>query len=475
MNRRQFITTSGTGIAGLLAARPMFAAVSANPTGANSEIRVAVIGFNAHGKSHIRAFKSMPGVRLVGLCDVDDEVLRAQAAELDREGIKVKTWRDMRAVFDSNEVDAVSMSTPNHWHALGTVWACQAGKDVCVEKPISHCIWEGRKMVEAARKYDRIVQADLDARSGGRLLDEAGEFLRSGAIGKIVSVRCWNYIRRPGIGKVVGPQKVPSHIDYNLWTGPAPLLPLMREKFHYEWHWQWPTGNGEIANNGSHNLDQVRWVLGKTGLPRTVMAFGGRYGYIDDGQTPNTHTAIYDYDGITVIYEARGLSTSATSENMDDFIGETVNGKPVVRPHNNPGRNSGQVVFCERGYFMGGVVYDNDGNELKRFEPGERGDGPQANFIKGVRSRKPADLKIDVLEGHLSVTFCHMGNVPIQCGALMPFSDAKSAVARTPHGEKAFDRMTRHLVANGVDAARAMITVGPTLTMDAQTERFVGD
>src|SRR5438445_5093044 len=169
MNRRRFLQTCGAGVAaGVLAgcASPKPAtAPLARPVGANGDIRVGVIGFHSHGKSHIKAYKSMPGVRLVALCDVDEQVLTSQAAELAKENVRVKTYRDLRALYDDKEIDAVSVVTPNFWHSLATVWACQAGKHVCVEKPISHCIWEGRKAVEAARKYGRLVQADLDSRS----------------------------------------------------------------------------------------------------------------------------------------------------------------------------------------------------------------------------------------------------------------------------------------------------------------------
>lgn len=474
MQRREFIRTAGTSLAGLAAAKPLFAGPRLSPLGANDDIRVAVAGIRAHGRSHINAYANMPGVRLVALCDVDDQVLDARVAEVDRQGIKVKAYRDIRALLDDPEIDAVSMATPNHWHALGTVWACQAGKDVCVEKPISHSVWEGRKMVEAARKYERMVQADLDARSGEDL-SALGDFLRSGQLGKLVYVRTWNYIQRPSIGRVRGPQRIPDHIDYDLWMGPAPMSPLLRQTFHYDWHWQWATGNGEIANNGSHQLDRVRWVLGLPGLPRRVMSFGGRYGYVDDGQTPNTHTAVYDFDGVTVVYEARGLPRGNGSPHTDDFHGETVDGKPVFQagPNSN-GRHSGQAFFCEGGYVLDSVAYDNDGREIRRItgEPG--GGGPQRHFVNALQSRRITDLKTDVLEGHLSVTFCHMGNLSFLAGEQVTFEQARKAVESNEHALRGLDRMTQHLIANGVDPSGENIVVGPALTMDGRTERFTG-
>ena len=472
INRRQFVQNSGAAVAGLFTAGPPLLAPAAAPLGANDDIRVAVIGFNAHGRSHIRAYRSMPGVRLVALCDVDQQVLDREASDLAGNGIRVKKYRDLRKLLDDPDIDAVSIVTPNHWHALATVWACQADKDVCVEKPISHSIWEGRKMVEAARKYDRIVQADLDNRCRPNL-DEAFAYLRSGEIGKIVYARAYDYKRRTSLGNVVGPQKVPSHVDFNLWTGPAPLRPLLREFLHYDWHWQWDTGNGEICNNGSHKLDQVRWALGKSQPPRSVLSFGGRYGYTDDGQTPNTLVAIYDYDGIPVIYEARGLSESNQSENMDSFRAATATGQSVSHPHDDPYANGGCAIFCEGGYYFERAIYDNDGRRMKRFEGGG-GRGPQHNFIVAVNSRKLSDLKTDIAEGHASAMFCHMGNVSYLCGESMSFEKAQPLVAIHDHAEQAFERMTSHLRDNGIDIDRQPVVVGPQLTFDADRERFTG-
>jgi predicted dehydrogenase len=473
MNRRRFLKTSGAGVAGVLAARPLFAnAASNNPIGANSDIRVGVIGFRSHGRSHIRAYQSMSGVRLAGLCDVDEEVLQRQVRALDKDGIKVKGYRDLRALLDNPDIDAVSIATPNHWHALATVWACQAGKHVCVEKPVSHSIWEGRKMVEAARKHGRMVQADLDRRSHPEL-DEAFAYLQSGELGKIGYARAWDYKRRKSIGKIVGPQDIPGHIDYNLWTGPAAMRPLLRENLHYDWHWQWATGNGEIGNNGPHQLDQVRWALGKGGLPKTVASFGGRFGYVDDGQTPNTQVALYDYDGIPVIYEARGLPESADSDNMDGFVGETVTGNRVTHPHNRPSPNDSFAIFCEGGYYHDGVIYDNDGKEIKRFaEPSAK--GPQANFVAALRSGKREDLKTDILEGHLSTCLCHMGNASIMSGEPKSFEQARRDIPANNHSEMAFDRMYLHLKANGIKMGKRPVIVGPVLTMDSDKEQFVG-
>ncbi len=480
MNRRQFLAVSAAGAAAsaVSACRSSrSSSATTRPIGANGDIRVAVVGFNQQGKSHIRAYQAMPGVRLVALCDVDESVLQTEADALSKENINVRTYRDIRALLDSKEVDAISCAMPNRWHSLAAVWACQAGKDACIEKPVSHCIWEGRKAVEAARKYRRMVQADLDNRSRPELFD-AFAFVRSGQIGRIIHVRAWDYKRRETMGKVTGPQRIPGNVDYNLWTGPGPMLPLSRTRLHYDWHWQWATGSGEIANNGSHHLDLVRWALGKPGLPNTVMSFGGRYGYADDGQTPNTQVAVYESDGIPVVYEARGLPEKAGAKNMSNVEAETADGKPVVFPYSKG--NHGIAIFCEGGYYYDAAVFNNDGKEFKRFDASKTresagGQRAQANFINAVRTRKTADLKTDIKQGHLSAAFCHMGNCSFMSGAPMSFDEARSAVAANVYAAAALKRMREHLFANGVDPADTPITVGPSLTMDSSSERFTGN
>ena len=473
MKRRDFLKTAGVISAGLaMGCATQSARSRSRIIGANDEIRVGVIGFNHQGKAHIKAYRNVPGVRIIALCDVDEQVLGGQVSELEKDGIRVRAYRDMRELFDNKDIDAVSVATPNHWHALATVWACEAGKDVYVEKPVSHCNWEGRRMVEASRRHRRIVQAGLNnrARPG---LEEAFAFVRSGAIGRVVRVRAWDYKRRESIGKVAGFTKVPETIDYNLWTGPAPMLPLLRKELHYDWHWQWATGNAEIGNNGVHQLDMVRWALAKDQLPQTVMSFGGRYGYVDDGQTPNAFAAVFSYDDVPIVYESRGLPRGSGAAQMDDVEDVTATGKPVRIPPAAPTVSNGFIIFCEGGYCHGDVVYDNDGKELKRFE--DKGNMPQKNFIIAVRSRKRADCRIDILDGHLSTVMCHMGNASVLCGEPVGFEKLKSRLADQSQATMALDRMRRHLAANGIDTAKQPVIAGPVLHMDSANERYTGE
>jgi predicted dehydrogenase len=442
--------------------------------GANDAVRVGVIGVRGHGGLHINRYTAMArseGVRIVALCDVDAEVLADRSARLAADGVQVKRYVDMREMLDDPEIDAVSVATPNHWHSLATVWACQAGKDVCVEKPVSHCIWEGRKMVEAARKYDRVVQGDFDMRSNEGM-QLVADFLQAGGLGRIRYVRTFNYKRRESIGRVMGPQAVPAHIDYNLWTGPAPMEPLQRQNLHYDWHWVWATGNGEIGNNGPHQLDVVRWLLGKHALPGTVMSVGGRYGYVDDGEVPNTLIAIYDYEGIPVIYEARALGRRQGVDQMDGFTGVTVTGTRIEHEHTGDNPNNNVAVFCDDGYIYGRSVYDNQVKLIRTFEA--EGTDPKAHFIRAVRSRKVDEARIDIKEGHISTAFCHLGNISYQVGREISGAEIRERTAGDSHLKEAMGRFEEHLAHNGVPLQEAGLVVGPVLHFDSKTERFTG-
>ena len=340
--------------------------------GANDDIRVAVVGLRSQGSNHINWFRKIPGVRVVAICDADRSILDREVKKIrDRNG-KVDGYVDYRKLLEDKNIDAIVTATPNHWHALVTVWACQEGKDVYVEKPVSHSIWEGRKMVEAARRYNRIVQSGTQRRSDEGLR-EAIEYIRQGNLGNIVIVWGIVYARRGSIGKVNGPQPIPKSVDYNLWCGPAPMAPLMRRNLHYDWHWVWPTGDGDFGNNGIHFIDICRWFLNKNVLAPRVMSIGGRFGYIDDGETPNTQIVLLDYKPAPIIFEVRGLPRAKGDSAMDTYRG--------IR--------AGVVVQCEDGYFAGGWVYDNDGKKIKQFKR-TGGSGHHANFIKAVRSRKSA-------------------------------------------------------------------------------------
>ena len=325
-----------------------------------------------------------------------------------------------------------------------------------VEKPVSHDIWEGGQMVKAARKYNRIVQSGTQRRSDTGL-QEAIAYINEGHLGKITLTRGIIYVRRDSIGKVDGPQPVPETVDYNLWSGPAPMAPLMREKLHYDWHWVWPTGNGDFGNNGIHFLDVCRWAIGQNALPRRVLSVGGRFGYIDDGETPNTQIVYYDYEPAPMIFELRGLPKVKGDSAMDNYLGT----------------RAGTVIHCEGGYFVGGWAYDNDGKRVKQFER-TGGAGHHANFIKAVRSRKVSDLNADVREGHLSSALCHMGGVSHRLGTQANRQKIVAQLQDCRGMAETFERFQEHLLVNGVDLQQTPRILGPWLTMDPKTERFTG-
>jgi len=467
INRRSFLqsTVLTTAATALMPLPRSWAQVA----GANDTVRVAVVGFGGRGGSHIDAFSTMPGARVVALCDADQRILDAGAKRLAGKGNPVKTYLDVRKLLEDKEVDAIATATPNHWHSLLVVWACQAGKDVYVEKPVSHNVWEGRQAVAAARKYNRIVQAGTQGRSNDGLR-EALDWVRAGNLGKIKVARGLCYKRRASIGKVSGPQPIPEGIDYDLWCGPALKLALMRQRLHYDWHWVWNTGNGDIGNQGIHQMDVARWALGKGALSPRILSVGGRFGYIDDGETPNTQFAIHDYGDALLIFEVRGLPSGAPEPTAAQETGQKVR----EEMDKYRGQSVGHVIECENGYLTGTTVYDNDGKEIRTFQA--RGENNHfANFIKAMRSRNVADLKSAILEGHLSSALCHTSNISYRLGQKANPGAVKQALEAHPAGLETFERFQAHLANHKIDLNLDKATLGAFLEMDPATERFRGN
>ncbi len=473
LNRREFIKSSlmAAAGAGLISVLPRRAC--SETLGANDTIRVAIIGLGGDRVRHkqgqkftvrggkgshmIQEFRDTPGVRVVALCDPDSYHLQRDSKQFEGTEPKVECYTDFRKILDRKDIDAVYIATCNHWHGLMTVLACQAGKDVYVEKPVSHNIWEGRKMVEAARKYNRIVQGGTGARSEDANR-RAIEYIRQGNLGKIKLARAICYRDRPSIGKVSGQQQVPATVDYDLWTGPAEMQPVMRESFHYDWHWQWNYGNGEIGDLGAHYLDVARWAIGQSEAPKRVISVGGRMGYVDDGQTPNTLVTFFDYEPAPILWENRGLYSKKGSTVSDNYLGLRQN----------------VVVHCENGYVvLGGWAYDKDGKKLKQFEH-QGGEGHVENFIKAMRSRKISDLNAEILDGHLSCILSHMGNISHRLGQKAAPEQIKESIKTQSDTAEAFDRMQAHLAANEIDMAKDMVVLGPWLDFDCCAEKFTG-
>jgi len=459
LTRRDFVKAAAATTAGLASSVPR--TVWSRVLGANDDIRVAIVGLRKKGKEHIEVFRKLPGVRVVALCDADTQFLDMEAKKFARRNEKVGRYVDYRKLLEDKNIDAVVIVTPDHWHGLMTIWACQASKDIYVEKPLSHNIWEGRKMLEAVRKYKRIVQTGSQDRSDVGLL-ELGEYIKQGNLGEVQLVRAISYNPRESIGKVNGPQPIPATCDYNLFQGPAALTPLMRENLHYDWHWFWDTGTGEMGNLGAHVLDDCRWTTGIATLAPRAISLGGRFGYDDDGETPNTQVAFFDYKPAPIIYEIRALPRRKNDRAMDHYRG--------VR--------FGMVIQCEHGYFAGGRgggwAYDNNRKKIKQF-PGDGGMGHQANFIKAVRSRKVSDLRAEIQEGHISATLCHMANISRRIGCERPPGETKEVIKGNTVLLEAFERMLGHLEANEVDLKGTPVTIGALLTIDEEKEKFVGE
>src|SRR5947207_745172 len=295
--RRQFVKAAAAAIA--TAQFPIL--------GANDRVNVGIVGLGGRGTDHIEYYSSLDAdARIAALCDVNQTAReRAVAAVQKAKGYQPKEYADMRAVFESKDVDAVSMPLPNHWHALATIWACQAGKDVYVEKPACHNIFEGRQMVWAARKYNRMVQVGSQSRSLEHKI-RAMQLLREGVIGQVYHARGLCFRRRFSIGHTPD-EPVPAGLDWDRFLGPAQWKPYSKNKFAYNWHWFWDTGNGDIGNQGVHEMDICAWGLGEVKWPRNVVSTGGKYGYIDDQETPNTQYASFDYGDRDLTFEVRGI------------------------------------------------------------------------------------------------------------------------------------------------------------------------
>lgn len=438
IHRRTFLAST------LAAGSGLALAPYARALGANDDIRVAVVGFRGQGSLHLRLLRELAGVRVVAVCDVDQSVLDRELARSAGKGEQLAVYTDVRKLLEDKNIDAVTTATPDHWHALITIWACQAGKDVYVEKPISHNLWEGRKMVEAARKYNRIVQ--YGNHNHGH--QTGATRLEVDKLGKIQVA--WSALdrKRESIGKVAGPQTVPSSINYDLWLGPAPQAQLMRKQLHYDWHWDWATGTGELGNNGIYQLNEVRLALGQNTMPKRVLSLGGRFTFDDDGRTPNSQLALFQYDpGPLVIFELRNLPSEKGPKSINKRIKCERGEAPLPNPAGKPGDSGGFTAHK-------GHLY---------------------NFISAVRSRNVGDLRADILEGHLSTALVHLANASYRVGTSHSANEARDAIQ--DQGSEAvatFTRFQEHLTANGVDFSKSQFTLGPWLEVDPTREQFVG-
>ena len=418
VNRRSFMK-SAAGATATLAAAP---AINRSILGANDSLRVAVLGVNARGWAHVTGLQDLDGVEVVTLCDPDQEVLDRRAAEFqEKYGRGIYLEQDLRKVYEDKNIDAVAIATPNHWHALATIWACQAGKDVYVEKPGSHTIWEGRKMVEAAAKYKRIVQHGTQSRSSS-VVQEAMAQLRKGVIGKVYMARALVYRWREDIG-VKPMEPVPEGLDYDIWTGPAKKRPFSRNIVHYNWHWHWDYGNGDIGNQGIHQTDICLWGL-DVGLPRRITSMGGKFLWDDAKETPEILSSTFHYPDEKKILE---MEVRHWCTNADGDV------------------SVGNIFYGSEGYMTISGSYKYATFLGQKKEPGptaENGTNNHfANFVEAVRARDEGILNAPVIHAHESSGLAHLGNIAYRLGRVLEFDPASESFV----GDKEADNMLHRI------------------------------
>jgi predicted dehydrogenase len=466
--RRQFLEDSilAAAVAAALPASSLLAAaekekkrkrLEAGKKDPGQLLQVAVVGVGGRGREHIREYLRHPNTEIAYVVDVDEKIGRGAAEAIGNiQGRVPKLVKDLRTALDDKSVNIVSIATPNHWHALAAIWSMQAGKDVYVEKPVSHNVSEGRRMVETARQHNRICQVGMQRRSLKGPID-AVEYIASGKIGEVKLGRGLCYKPRLSIGPK-GRYEVPKEVDYNLWCGPARMLPLTRKKFHYDWHFQREWGNGDMGNQGPHQLDVARWGLGLNRLADSVICFGGRLGYEDAGDVANTEVAIYDFGDKTLVFEVRGLES-------------------------DPLRNAkvGEIFYGSEGYVVMtkynlGAAFDL---KNKRMEVFGRNDGVSDdslhffNFIDAVKARDPKRLHCDILEGHLTCAHSHLANVSYYLGKPATTDEIKKALGALKTHEDTADCLQRtieHLAKNKINLRKTPLTLGALLKIDQDNE-----
>jgi predicted dehydrogenase len=418
--RREMLKTSIPATLGAFAI-PTF--IPSSAFGANDRLRVAVIGVNGRGKDHIKGFAALPNVEVATLCDVDNTVSAAGAAEFEKKyGKKVATQQDLRKVFEDKNIDAVSVATPNHWHALAAIWACQAGKDVYLEKPISHDFNEGQKVIAAANKYNRIVQHGVQRRSSSAT-QEAVQHLRDGLIGNVYMARGINYKWRPSLGNLEY-SPVPAGFDWDLWQGPAAVSKFSKNYVHYNWHWHWNYGNGEIGNQGIHELDMALWGM-DLGFPEEITSTGGNYLWQDCRETPEVLTTTFNYPKLKKRIEFEVRPWMSNKEDDADV---------------------GNIFYGEKGYMVISS-YDNYKTFLgQKREPGparKEGGDHYANFVKAVLARDPKLQNGTAVEGHHAAGMAHLANISYKLGRKMNFDPKTEKFINDKEGNAMLSRKYR--------------------------------
>ncbi len=415
VNRRDFIKTSAGAATGTLGLN-----LTAKANVPSDTVRLAVVGLKGRGMDHTRGFSSIPNVEIAALCDIDDAQFDKHVNLLGKAGkSKPKIFKDIRKLLEDKNIDAISIATPNQWHSLMAIWALQAGKDVFVEKPMSHTYWEGKQVIAAAKKYGKVVQHGSQSRTNVALREAMDKMCKESLLGDVYYTRALCYKWRDTISKKPdGP--VPAGVDYDLWTGPAPKRPFNENRFHYNWHWNWDYGNGDIGNQGIHEIDISRWGLGVT-LPTKVSAIGGHFMFDDDQTTPNTMVATFEFDKngkkVIMVAEVRHWITNneaGISDSPDLKMGTMA----------KQGNTIGNIFYGSKGYLAieGYTKYTSWLGSEHAAGPTRQGGGNHwQNFIDVVRSRKKEDLNAPIEEGHYSCALMHLANISYRVGRSLNF------------------------------------------------------
>jgi len=400
--------------------------------GANDRVRVGIVGLRNRGQDHIRGFGALSNVEIAALCDIDDNVMSERLASVRKMGFAPKTFTDVRKLLDDKSIDAISIATPNHWHALIAIWAMQAGKDVYVEKPCSHNLWEGKQLVKAATKYNRMVQHGTQSHSMPTVINAIKKMQQDAILGEIYLSRGLCYKWRDTIGHTpISP--VPAGVDYDLWTGPAPKQPFTQNHFHYKWHWFWDYGNGDLGNQGIHELDIARWGLGPGfGFPDKISAIGGHVMFDDDQQTPNLLNCAFEYvrpnkNPIILEFEVRHWVSNHEAEIGGPPKDTSVPAEKVesLGPTEGSYNSIGNIFYGSKGYLsvdsVGGYRSYMGKDQLQGPLMPAGTEDHYANFIACVISRKKEDLRAPIEEGHVSSGLAHLANASYRLGRTLNF------------------------------------------------------
>lgn len=428
-------------------------------TMANDEIRLGFVACGGRAGGHLQKFNSISGAKVAALCDPDAKQVASRAKSFP----DAKKFADVRELLDDQDIDAVVVATCNHWHCLASIWAMEAGKDVYVEKPLSHSQWEGDQTVAAAKKYNKICQVGTQQRSDP-MQAEIKKFLHEEkALGKILACRVNRFGVRKPIGKRDEPLKIDDSVAYDIWLGPAQDKPIFRDKLQYDWHWDFNTGSGEMGNWGVHVLDDARNNIfqDKVSLPKRIMGGGGRVAWGDAGDTPNVHFVYFDTGEIPTIIGLTNLTADPKAK----------------KSPKHPGPGSGYIAYCEGGRFEGqrgrAVAYDNDGNKIREFK-GDSGKEHQQNFIDCCRSRDASKLNTPVEMGNLSTGWCNLANIAFQAGDSYSAGEAAELAKEIPTWGELHGDMVKLMDAHGVDPAGGEVKLSGMLDFDVEKGQFTG-